>query len=74
MVVLGGMAVSYERGTPVWALAPLVAEVEPIPLLVNAALLAPTRLQGYLARKKQHPPVGLCLGPYDSPRGEGVFL
>ena len=36
----------------------------------------PEGLQGYLAHKKQAPPqdptVGLCLGPFDGPRGVGV--
>ena len=40
---------------------------------------APLHVQGYLANKKPPPRrtvqyVGLCLGPYESPRGGGVFL
>jgi len=50
----------------------------PCPVFHKRVLLSPvvTRsdliqilLQGYLAHKKQDPTVGLCLGPYGSPRG-----
>ena len=35
----------------------------------------PSRIQGYLAHKKQRPPaVDICLGPYGGSRGIGVFL
>jgi len=37
-------------------------------------LINQTQLQGYFTHKKPHPTVGLCLGPYDVPRGVGVFL
>ena len=44
MVVLGGVAVSYERGTP-------VSEV-----FVLESICINRSLQGYLAQKTQHPP------------------
>ena len=64
MVVLGGVAVSYERGTPV------VAVHIPTPGLLRPGL------QGYLAHQNPPPPqdpaVALCPGSYGDPRGVGV--
>ena len=64
MVVLGGGAVSYGRGTPVGsfmqkanvkeALAKVDCWVAVSPGVCNQEV----RLQGYLAHKKQPPPLG----------------
>ena len=81
MVVLGGGAVSYGRGTPVlvstttsscyfyFVRPPHGRPPHHFPFL--------SRIQGYLAPKKA-PPLGptggLCLGAYAGPRGGARFL
>ena len=51
MVVLGGEAVSYERGTPVVLLGGDNVELSTLALHVHAA-----RVQGYFAHGKHPPP------------------
>ena len=50
MVALGGGAVSYERGTPVW-------DPEDPERWPRAPLTPRTALQGYRAHKKTPPPL-----------------
>ena len=87
MVVLRGVAVSYERGTSVGFMVFRVAGAgqsrgaQTIGSLNLQGYFAhqkqPTSLQGYLAHKKQHPPLGPPWGPrrmlLKGP-SEGLFL
>ena len=61
------VGVSYERGTPVEPGPPADpgAGLTPIPYIPH-----PTALQGYLAHKKQHSPLGLPQPPRHSPTVE----
>ena len=67
MVILGGVGISYERGTPVkWPTGrhfiPAVARFQ-----------AYVALQGYLAHKKTPNPLGPLLDPRHRPTVQGYF-
>ena len=58
MVVLGGVAVSYEPGIPVGRLDKAAARLRLAYTLENSVASNPSEVEGYLAHKKQPPPLG----------------
>ena len=60
MEALRGRAVSYERGTPAYSIAKTDVFATVVSVVAASVLGAfdetQLRLQGYLARKKTHPP------------------